>query len=271
MEQHSIPRQITSFEFKLIGFMTLRQFLYLVIFTPLGFIIFKIFPIPILNFLFGLILFLIGIALAFMPINERPLEVWVRNFIKRLGSPTQYIYNKNNPPIKIFQELFFTSNPHLVSTHIESQEKLAKYLSITQKNTNDSRRQAIQNIIKTPVNAGSPQAQVAVAGSTTISSQELPILPVNDVKQPFFTGVVKNNRKIPLPGILIYVKDANNNNIRLLKTNPHGVFATYSSLSSGQYDFEIIDPKGGYFFDRIKVTIEEDVKKPLEFFSKEIL
>ena len=48
---------------------------------------------------------------------------------------------------------------------------------------------------------------------------------------------------------MIYVKDQNNTTVRLLKTNPHGVFATYNKLSPGAYSFEIKDPKGGYFFD----------------------
>lgn len=276
MEQHAIPRQITSFEFKLIGFMTLRQFLYLVIFTPLGFIVFKIFPIPIINFLLGLIVFLFGIALAFMPINDRPLEVWIRNFIKRLNSPTQFIFSKNNPPIRVFQGLFFTSDPHLVSTHIESQEKLAQYLSQTQKKVPDDRKQTVQSMVNktAPIVDQAPQPpvpvvdQVAVNQETVVSPAPPPI---DTPKQPFFTGVVKNNRKIPLPGILIYVKDVNNNNVRLLKTNPHGVFATYNPLTPGQYGFEVVDPKSGYFFDKINLTIDGEFKKPLEFYSKEVL
>lgn len=278
MEQHSIPRQITSFEFKLIGFMTLRQFLYLVIFTPLGFIIFKIFPIPIINFLLGLVVFLFGIALAFVPINERPLEVWIRNFIRRLNSPTQFVFLKSNPSIRIFQGIFFTSNPHLVSTHIESQEKLAKYLSQTQKAIPNNRKEVIQSVVNTSQSIPTDQRtinQPVISQSITPQvmpiSTSIPTLPTSGLRQPFFTGVVKNNRRIPLPGVLIYVKDANNNSVRLLKTNPHGIFATYNPLSSGQYDFEVIDPKSTYFFDKIKLTVDGGFSKPLEFYSKETL
>jgi hypothetical protein len=57
MEQgHPIPRQITTFEFKLIGFLTLRQFIYLVIFIPAGYLTFILFPIPLLNILFGILI-----------------------------------------------------------------------------------------------------------------------------------------------------------------------------------------------------------------------
>jgi len=269
MDQHPIPRQITTFEFKLIGFMTLRQFLYLVIFIPLGFIVFKIFPIPIINIFLGLILVLVGFSLAFVPINDRPLEVWIRNFIKRLNSPTQYFFHKNNPPIRIFQNLYFAGDPHLVTTHIDSQEKLAKYMTKSRTiNRGDVRKQAIQNIMKNPTVIVKPQSGGQPAGRSAALSFSPPAA---EVKEPFFTGTVKNNKKIPLPGILIYVKDTNNQPLRLLKTNPHGVFATYSSLADGEYMFEIKDPKGSYFFDTIKIKIDSSDKKPLELFSKEIL
>jgi hypothetical protein len=88
---------ITSFEFKLIGFMTLKQFLYLVIFAPIGYIVYWLFPIPLLNILMGIAVGGIGLALAFVPINDRPLDVWIKNMWKRLNSPTQYFYRKNNP------------------------------------------------------------------------------------------------------------------------------------------------------------------------------
>jgi len=272
MDQHPIPRQITTFEFKLIGFMTLRQFLYLVIFFPLGFIVYKLFPIPFLNILTGAIVAGVGLALAFIPINDRPMEVWIRNFIKRLNSPTQYFFLKNNPPINIFGNLFFVADPHRVMTHIESQQKLNAYLSQTKKVGADNRqRRVLQGIIPLPpAVAAAPQA--VVSGATPITNPSVSSLPVVDQpRQPFFTGVVKNNKKIPLPGIMIYVKDGTDKAVRLLKTNPHGVFATYNPLPAAEYLFEVKDPKGTYFFDTIKLKVETVNSAPFEFQSKELL
>ena len=85
MEQHAIPRQITSFEFKLIGFMTLKQFLYLVVFFPVAFIVYKLFPIPIINILLAVGVVVLGLVFAFLPVNDRPIDVWIKNFMKRLN------------------------------------------------------------------------------------------------------------------------------------------------------------------------------------------
>lgn len=96
MEQHAIPQQISSYEFKLVGDMTLKQFLkaaagiiiaLLINSTKIAVLI----KWP-LMFLFGGL----GLALAFLPLEDRPLETWIFSFIKSVYAPTIFIYNKKN-------------------------------------------------------------------------------------------------------------------------------------------------------------------------------
>jgi hypothetical protein len=49
MDLHPIPRQITTFEFKLIGFMTVKQFGYVLLAGVVGYLFFLAIPIQILN------------------------------------------------------------------------------------------------------------------------------------------------------------------------------------------------------------------------------
>jgi len=270
MEQgHPIPRQITTFEFKLIGFLTLRQFLYLVIFIPAGYLTFVLFPIPLLNILFGILVGAIGPALAFVPINDRPLEIWIKNLIKRLTSPTQYFYKKQNPPLYFLQDLVFVSDPHKVFTHIESQKMLNKYLSQKKPKAVSSsyqKKQQINQLLSSPPSLLSVKKEKQTTKTVSLSSP-----PISSSKKPFLTGVVKNKKMIPLSGILIYIKDQNGKVLRLLKTNPYGVFATFNPLKAGEYIFELKDPQGNYFFDTMTLKIESENQKPLEFFSKELL
>lgn len=272
MEQHPVPRQITTFEFKLIGFMTLKQFLYLLAFVPAGFVLWKIIPIQFVNIIIGAITCLIGVALAFLPVNDISLETWIRNFVKRLTSPTQYVYQKNNHSLYFLQDLYFLSDPHKVMAHIESKEKLAAYLA----KTNTSAQQPVQSAkaanVQSVLNEPNPKPDpVVVPNSSALPRMMNDVLNTTTPHTPFFTGVVKNNRKIPLPGVLIYVKDSGSNTLRLLKTNPHGVFATYNPIPSGDYAFEVKDPKGGYFFDTMKLKVDSSNPKPFEFYSKELL
>lgn len=284
MDQHPIPRQITSFEFKLIGFMTLKQFLYLVIFFPVGFVVFKIIPIPIINALLGILVGAVGLAFAFIPYQDRPLEEWVRNFIKRLNSPTQYFYQKNNEPVYFLKNLYFLSDPHVVLAHVDSKEKLQAYLAqknAAQQPLQDQKKKNIDNLLKQPgklltpiskpvtVPSANPPVQSITQPATSISESLLQMQGLSH--QPFFTGVVKNRKQIPLPGILVSVKDATGKQLRLLKTNPHGIFATYSPLPEGSYIFELSDPNDSYFFDTMNIHLGAKQQPTLAFYSKEIL
>lgn len=84
-------------------------------------------------------------------------------------------------------------------------------------------------------------------------------------------GVIKNSKKIPLPGIIVYVKDGSGKPQRILKTNPHGLFVTFNPMPPGEYEFEIKDPNGTYFFDTIKVPVASQNPHPFEFHSRELL
>lgn len=97
MEQHPIPQQISSYEFKLVGDMTLKQFgkaaggiilAVLVNTTALPFFI----KWPLM-----LVLAAGGLALAFLPYQDRPLETWIGAFLKSVYSPTVFLYKKKKP------------------------------------------------------------------------------------------------------------------------------------------------------------------------------
>jgi hypothetical protein len=275
--------------------MTLKQFLYILISAPAGFVVYKLFPTPIINIMLGLIVLGVGVGLAFLPINDRPLDVWIKNLIKRLTSATQYTFHKENSPLYFLEDLYFVTDPHKVVSHVESKEKLAAYLEKTQpRKVASVKKNQINALLKTPTSQIRPAAQpkvVTMSANGTIQSTpavpapapssseaQAPAQPQASAAVPgtaphhaFFTGVVKNNKKIPLPGVLVYVKNQQNVPIRLLKTNPHGIFATYNPLPDGEYQFEIKDPNGGYNFDTMNVHIPIAENRPFEFYSKELM
>ncbi len=454
MEQHPIPRQITTFEFKLIGFMTLRQFLYLLVTFPIAYIVFALFPIPLVNIVLAVLVAVVGILFAFVPIQDRPLETWIRNLLKRLQSPTQYFYHKHNEPLYFLKDLYFLADPHHMLAHIESKEKLAQYLTTTrQRKRPNVRKQQIGQVLAQPTRelqtdtlpyqasantgqsgtvggavgdgrqsgssltapvvggagaaagatvgsaglaAGAATAAAAGAASTAASgpvswamagpstganpglgaqgtnnapstktdagtsvtetapasltrsfaeidqqhatplkaevlnpspapvmsaevvpptptptsptaipapstatgstptatpapappptttgaptpapvaapAPQPPVATVVQPQEPFLTGVIKTAKRIPLPGVMVYLKDGSETALRMMKTNPHGVFATFNPLPPGTYRLEIKDPNGTYFFDTMNLSIKETNTVPVEIISKEIL
>ena len=94
LQQHPVPQHIASYEFKLIGDMTIKQFAYL----AGGIIIALIFYASGLPFYFkwpAVIVFgVLGIALAFFPFQERPLSIWLVAFFKAAFRPTLFTWQK---------------------------------------------------------------------------------------------------------------------------------------------------------------------------------
>lgn len=94
MEQHPVPQNVTTFQFRLIGDMTLKQFGYLAGGAILAYIAYKL-PLPFF-FTWPLASFfaLAGIGFAFVPVEERPMDVWVFSFFKSVYKPTQYVWRR---------------------------------------------------------------------------------------------------------------------------------------------------------------------------------
>ena len=102
MQQHPIPQNVTGYKFHLVGDMTLKQFSELAFGIILAWIIFSsnmIFP---LKWTLGPLAGLFGFALAFLPIEDRPLDKWIINFVKSIYSPTQFIYKALPKKLDIF-------------------------------------------------------------------------------------------------------------------------------------------------------------------------
>ena len=97
MEQHPIPQQISSYEFKLVGEMTLKQFA-----KAAGGIIIALVinSAPLVFFIKWPLIFIFavgGLMLAFVPFQDRPLETWLLAFLKSIYNPTMFIYKKGRP------------------------------------------------------------------------------------------------------------------------------------------------------------------------------
>lgn len=103
MENHPIPQDVTGFKFKLIGSVTIKQFLYLMaagitcailFWLPINFLI----KFPLIGLFAG-----IGIGLAFVPIDGRPMDVMIKNFLRALPAENQFIFRKRGADALLFE------------------------------------------------------------------------------------------------------------------------------------------------------------------------
>ncbi len=382
MENHPIPQDVTGFQFKLIGDMTIKQFAYLIIGVIMAWIFFSL---PITYFIkvpFAFFFGLFGVSLAFLPIEGRPMDVMIGNFLKALSSPTQYVYRKTGVPVWSQAPVYRKTLQKPSSQVIKPQPRVFLQTSINiPKNDLDKKElnffQSLfgpqnSNFAQTPQNAhgGSPviitmhddekkeelkkepleenvlqekaavlaqQIQIAKEQEETLQKQAVPTIAIHEKtlelekqleavlaqkeqltgqlislqqkldqqKKQFFTpgivtppkietknvrsipkpmgksvglpltpdvpnlitGIVKNPRNIPLPNILVEVKDSEGNPVRAFKTNSLGQFASATPLLNGTYEMEFEDPKGENKFDFVEIKANGEIILPIEIIS----
>ena len=210
MEQHPVPRNISSFQFHLIGDMTLRQFGYLIAGALCAFIVFKIVPLPvILKYPFAGIFAFAGVAFAFLPIQERPLDRWIVAFIKSIYSPTQFLWQKEGTFLEILAKQTTVSTKKLSQTHTQTHQdartKLHQYLATLPQSphqTLNSREKSYIDQTLALFNTTSYPQKPKVAVSTPLVTNtvepEPPKVP-QEVKSPPQPVKTESIQSVPVP------------------------------------------------------------------------
>lgn len=277
-----MPRQITTFEFKLIGELTIKQFGFLAFGVAIAVVFyFLIPPILYINILAAAIPALLGIGFAFVPVNDRPMDIWLKNVFKRLLSPTQYYYHKHNSPPKILLGLELPPREVLMQ-HIKAQQALNEYQQKKPKTDDreaakalndsfESRKRGIQammiggvNSVVEPSAAATVQA-VPLTNFTEVSRPKEPApMAENQVVLPPLSGAVFTTNGIPLSGIMVYIKQQAET-IRLFRTDSQGHFQNNLPLPPGEFYLELEDPQKKHTFARMKI---DQTKPQLEIFAQ---
>lgn len=152
---HPVPQNVTSFQFRLIGDMTLKQFLYLAAGVGTAYLFF-VFVAPVAPIIaWPIIAFsaFAGVAFAFIPISDRPLDHWVGAFLGAIFKPTQRSWVKNG---KKYKELPLFQNRLNLFLAAANQQPLVPAIPVT------SSQPALQNAPQqkpTPQTLTQPQHQ----------------------------------------------------------------------------------------------------------------
>lgn len=302
MEQHPIPQQITSYEFKLVGDMTLKQFLKAAVGIILAIMINSTKLIILVKW--PLMLFLAGggLALAFVPFEDRPLEVWVLSFLKAIYSPTIYIYQRKaeknwldldlTKSVKQNEEDIVVTGGKIKSNLWGS--KLKDVIGVIgakkgeEKGEINVELEAKPEVKKTIVEEKSkveakPSEKVAVKVEDwkdqkvdlNLKTEKLEAtgkaifgsIPMPDIPEipNVVVGMATNMEGGIIDGVIIEIQDEQGNPSRVLKTNSLGQFKTTTPLASGRY--LIIAEKDGYNFDRVNIDLSNQIVQPIRIIS----
>lgn len=395
MENHPIPQDVTGFQFKLIGDMTVKQFAYLAAGCAIAYLSFISPAALIIKLPIAAISALLGVAFAFLPVEGRPLDTMLTNFIRALVSPNQYIYSKTGRVLDValphpqapkahapgvdlsreqkLQSLLKTLPSHQAKSKLDEKEMVyfeslsslfqgsgtqptpqvqsyaAKAIPPEPKKVVEEKPeekpvdegqikgalqkeaalierelQELETVKKDEATKTSPaeqqaihakleelekQLQAALADKQSLeqkllmaekkleqkpqgqvfapSAMQQPIqktatehvrqiqkdeankrgVPMTPEAPNLVTGVVKDSRGNIQPGVLVEIKDRDNNPVRAFKTNGVGQFASATPLPNGVFTIEFEDPKGKQKFDTVEITTTGQVVLPLEVVS----
>jgi hypothetical protein len=138
-QQHAVPQNIMSVEFKLVGDLTIRQFAYLASGIVISFLINKL-GLPIFfRYPMAAVFLLGGIGMAFLPIQDRGLDQWIKSFLISVFSPQQRVWRKNPQlPDYFLSDYSRSVKQDIVAiTPSGSRQKVADFLNATYDNQYD--------------------------------------------------------------------------------------------------------------------------------------
>ena len=175
-KQHAVPQNIMDVEFKVIGELTLRQFAYLLVFWGTAYLV-AVYMSGLFKWPLAVFCTLMGLGLAFIPIQERGMDQWVVNFIKAMYTPNQKIWKKDPvvPSAFLYQNMAVVRQELITLAPTSSRRKLEEFLEKEESRQKlDKLDIAEQGYIR--------MVRAAYAGDTTesasVSVETEPITPV---------------------------------------------------------------------------------------------
>lgn len=94
IQQHPLPQDISAYRFRLIGDMTIKQFVSLGIGIVLA-VVFYSSPLPFFfKYPLAFLFLLLGVGMAFVPVQGRTLDTWIFAFLRSIYSPTQFVWKQ---------------------------------------------------------------------------------------------------------------------------------------------------------------------------------
>jgi len=290
IQQHPLPQDISSYRFRLIGDMTLKQFASLGICIVLAIISYS-FPLPFF-FKYPIVFafLLLGVGMAFVPVQGRSLDIWLVAFIKSIYSPTQYTWKRTpvettssetavpsrenslavaqpetNARIEITQAPVALSQPPVSNPTVAPQaENNTPDVSPPTQQTPAPQKPPIEVPEKAPEPitqpTPQPEAQPTPVSQAPVPSVNLPI-PFTPTTPNTLVGLTLTNTGHILDSVMVEIKK-DSLTLRATKSNKLGQFMFARPLDSGLY--QILAEREGFSFAPYSLQLTGEIVKPLK-------
>ncbi len=298
MKQHAIPQNILDIEFKLFTKFTVREFTYMAVGIGFGGIFLYMYSkgdIPgIVAFPIFLTSSAIGLFLGLVPINDQKADVFLRNYITAITSPTQRVWKNAKLDQKLgkptlpnetkagMERGVAANKPKIVGTS-QASDQGTKYIEDEKLQALDNEEaQKLAQISKEAVQAGvgsttplpkdipvqNQQAQQPVPNSSNISINSQNIsnfeiaLPDGVVLNGSLNMQILNKENTPVSGAVATIKDSTGRVLSAFRANDQGYILTNKILNPGTYYINVKDEKNTY--PQVQVLLDGNSIKPFK-------
>lgn len=246
IEQHPIPQDVTGYKFRLVGDMTLTQFLQLAG-GIIGGLIFYALPLPFFfKYPLATLSVGLGVGMAFVPVQGRPMGQWILAFIKSIYSPTMYVWQKQAvPPAEPQGEV---GTPQTIPSQPAPQQPQVPTPPVPQ-----------PAIPETPKAPPTPQPQPPLPRQS-LGNGGLPTL-FTPTTPNTLTGMTLDPTGRILEDVIIELQK-DGLTARATKSNKLGQFMFINPLDNGIY--HIITEKPGFIFQQYALNLTGQVISPLK-------
>jgi len=283
IQQHPLPQDISNYRFRLIGDMTIKQFASLAACIILGLITYSL-PLPFFfKYPLIFIFILLGIGMAFVPVQGRSLDVWLVAFIKSIYSPTQYSWKRTPATVAGTETAVPTQENNLAVAQpvTNARIEITKTSVPTQPTPTPPAQEEIKEVVEEIVPSVKQPIQVAPLPEIKTAPQPSPVpsvpepkavpeapAPTTNLPIPFtpgtpntLVGLTLNSTGHILDGVLVEIKK-DNLTLRATKSNKLGQFMFARPLESGLY--QILAEKENSTFAPYSLQLTGEIVKPLK-------
>lgn len=238
-----------------------------------------------------------GLMLAFVPFQDRPLEIWVKVFLSSIYSPTIYTYKKI--PDKNWMDLLMSKSKKVAVSEeeeevlpIKDKDKVKEFIESLpsvklnrKKGETEGKEKKINpaeavegdnnNLEKAGGAIGEDKKtedwrdkkadlnlkteKLGATGKAVFG--EIPMPDKSDIPN-MVVGMVTNLEGKIIEGAIVEIQDEKGNPTRVLKTNSLGQFKTTTPMANGKY--LVITEKEHYNFDRVNINLTGKIVEPIK-------
>ena len=263
MRQHAIPQNILDVEFKLFTKFTLKEFAYLAIGIGFGGVMIYLTVSNIIPGILGIPVFVIssgaGIFLGLVPINDQDADVFIKNYMTAITSPTQRVWlNKDMKAKRTKPDIKPAEDGALIPKDVKEKGKKIIGTSLEVKKEEEPTEDIFEKELEIEEDdiKSIPQMDpnLLILTDENINNYRFNIKSVNNLPGNINAWLSTRDLK-PIPNVIVYLKDNQGKIIYANRTGENGYFLTNKFWNPDTYILEFQHPV--YKFPKIQLELTD--------------